>query len=309
MSLIIFSFVALLSFWVFFPSPFLDIALRLFFYQEFSSISGRSHHHVRRQHNTLAPSDLTSIVDSHTPVEILRLAETAGVAKARLWWVDLSVKSFFGGIIISLGAGFDILIAGGSPGLRQSNPSMATLISALTFPIGFAIIMLTSTELCTSNMFVMAYSTLRRRTTLYDLARNWIVSCIFNLAGCLFYAGILFYWADVLTTDAQTSYAVTQAEVRMNVNWGYNVTKGIMCSWLVGLAFFFFTQGRDNTSKIYGIWITITCFVAMGYQHSIANYFLVPIGSFFGAFAIWMAYVRHEPSVLERQDDRPASKV
>jgi formate/nitrite transporter len=242
-------------------------------------------------------------------------------------------ESFLAGIFISLGAGFDIMIAGGAPGLRASNPSMATLVSALTFPTGFVVIMLTNMELCTSNMFVMAYSTLRRRTTLYDMARSWIVSYLFNAAGCLFYAGVLYYWADVFQTEAQTSYAKTQAEGRVNINWGYNVTRGIMCNWLVGLAFFLATQGRDNTSKIYGIWVVITCFAAMGYQHSIANYFLVPIGmfygtnfgvgkfiwascipvtignmiggAFFGAFAMWIVYGRHEPSVKARQDDGP----
>lgn len=282
-----------------------------------------------REHRTLAPPNLTSPVDSHTPPETLRLAETTGIAKAHLTWTDLIIKSFVAGIMISLGAGFDIMIAGGSPGLRSSNPAMATLISALVFPSGFVLIMLTNMELCTSNMFVMAYSTLRRRTSLYDLARNWIVSYIFNIAGCLFYAGVLFWWAGVLTTDAQTSYAVTQSQNRVNVNWGYNVTRGIMCNWLVGLAFFFATQGRDNTSKIYGIWITIATFVAMGYQHSIANFFLVPIGmfygtnfgtgkfiwasvipvtigniiggAFFGAFAMWMVYGRHEPHAPELQ--------
>jgi formate/nitrite transporter len=290
-----------------------------------------------REQKTLAPPDLTSPVDSHTPVETLRLAEAAGVAKARLSWLDLSVKSFLAGIFISLGAGLDILIAGGSPGLRASNPAMATLISGFTFPVGFVIIILTNTELCTSNMFVMPYSALRRRISIYDMARNLIVSYVMNIAGCLFYAGILFYWAGVLTSDAQIKYASTQAESRVNVNWGYNVSRGIMCNWLVGLAFFFATQGRDNLSKIFGIWITITCFVAMGYQHCIANFFLVPIGmfygtsfgvgkfiwasvipvtigniiggSFFGSFAMWTVYGRHEASVLDRQDDNPASKV
>ena len=85
-----------------------------------------------------------------------------------------------------------------------------------------------------------------------------------------------------MQSDAQSSYAVTQAEGRVNVNGGYNVTRGIMCNLLVGLAFFFATQGRDNTSKIYGIWIAISAFVALGYQHSIANYFMVPIGMFYG---------------------------
>jgi formate/nitrite transporter len=289
-----------------------------------------------REQKTLAPTPLTT-VDSHTSVETLRLVEAAGIAKAQLTWIDLSVKSFLAGVFISLGAGFEVSIAGGAPGLRESNPSMAALISASTFPVGFVLIVLTNSELCTSNIFVMAYATLRQRITLYDLARNWIISYIFNLAGCLFFAGILFYWAEVLTTDVQTSYAVTQAEVRVNVNWGYNVAKGIMCNWLVALASFFATQGRDNTSKIYGIWISIVPFASMGYQHSIANYFLVPIGmfygtnfgvgkfiwascipvtlgnviggAFFGAFALWTVYGRHEPSFKDKQHDRLVSRV
>lgn len=284
------------------------------------------------EHKTLAPPKMTSEVDAHTPVEMLRLAEQAGVAKAHLSWLDLIIKSFLGGVFISLGAAFDLVVAGGSPGLRASNPAIATLLGALVFPIGFVIIMLFNVELCTSNMFVMAYSTLRRRTTVYDLLRNWIVSYIFNIAGCLFYAGVLCYWADTLSSSAQKDYASTQANGRVNVNWGYNVTSGIMCNWLVGIAFMFFTEGRDLLSKIVGIWIAIWTFVALGYQHSIANYLLVPIGmfygtdfgvgkfiwascipvtigniiggAFFGAFTMWTVYGRHELSVkeLDRQE-------
>lgn len=229
------------------------------------------------------------------------------------------------------------MTAGGAPSLRTTNPSLATLLSAFTFPTGFVIIMLTNMELCTSNMFIMAYSTLRRRTTLYDLARNWITSYIFNAAGCLFYAGILYYYADVLQTDAQKSYATTQAEGRVNINWGYNVTRGIMCNWLVGLAFFLAAQARDNTSKICGIWVVITCFAAMGYQHCIANFFLIPVGmfygtnfgvgrfiwaavvpvtignviggSFFGAFAMWMVYGRHEGLEAVQHEDGQGQDV
>jgi formate/nitrite transporter len=292
---------------------------------------------AQREQNTTAPPPLTSAVDSHTPIEVLHLAEIVAIAKSRLSWTDLAIKSFIAGIFISIGAGFDILIAGGSPGLRASNPALATLISALAFPTGFVLIMLTNMELCTSNMFVMAYGAMRRRTSVYDLARNWIVSYVFNFAGCLFFAGIMFYWADVLQTDAEKAYAVTQATGRVEINWGYNVTRGIMCNWLVGLAFFFATQGRDNTSKIFGIWVAVTIFAAMGYQHSIANFFLVPVGmfygapfgvgrfvwasvipitigniiggAFFGAFVMWMVYGRHEAPVRDGEDEHSASKV
>jgi formate/nitrite transporter len=282
----------------------------------------------RQRQPTPSPNH-PSPVDSHPPQEVLLMAERVGIAKAHLSWLDLTLKSFIGGIAISLGGAFDLFLVGGAPGLRASNPALATFIGAMVFPIGFVIIMLTNMELCTSNFFTMTYSTLRRRTTLYDLARNLVVSYIFNAAGCLFYAGLFCWWADTLNTDAQTSYAVTQAESRVNVNWGYNVTRGIMCNWLVGLAFFFATQGRDNTSKIYGIWVVIVAFPAMGFQHSIANYFMVPIGMFYGtnfgvgkfiwasivpvtlgniiggagmgAFVMWVVYGRHEVDVREER--------
>jgi formate/nitrite transporter FocA (FNT family) len=120
---------------------------------------------AEHEHRTLAPPNLTSGADAHTPVETLRLAEQAGIAKAQLSLLDLSIKSFLGGVFISLGAAFDLVVAGGSPGLRQSNPALATLISAFVFPVGFVLIILTNVELCTSNMFVMVcvfYLTSRR---------------------------------------------------------------------------------------------------------------------------------------------------
>lgn len=224
----------------------------------------------------------THKIDAHNPAETHDLIAAAGVAKAKLPWTDLIVKSFIGGVFIALGGLFDLIVAGGSPGLRQTNPAIATLIAAFTFPIGFVLILLTNMELVTSNFFTMMFSTLQRKTTLYDLARNWVVCYIFNLAGALFFAGILTWWSDSLDTDAESAYAVTQAQGRVNINWGYNFTRGIGCNWLVGLALYLATSGRDNTSKIYGIWIPIWAFVALGYQHCVANFFLIPIGMFYG---------------------------
>ncbi|KAF1837145.1 Formate/nitrite transporter [Decorospora gaudefroyi] len=279
---------------------------------------------------TLAPPNLSSPADAHTPLETLRLIEQAGLTKARLPLLDLITKSFLGGVFIALGSAFDLVVAGGAPSLRASNPSLATLLAALTFPIGFVIIILFNVELCTSNMFVLAYSTLRRRTSVWDLVRNWVVSYVFNIAGCLFYAGVLVYWSDTLSSPAQKSYAATGANARVNVNWAYNFTRGIMCNWLVGVAYFLATEARDVLGKIVAIWIPIWAFVAMGYQHSVANFLLVPVGlfyegaqfgvgkfvwnscvpvtlgnvvggAFFMGFALWAVYGRYEPSVKEME--------
>ncbi|KAF6794568.1 formate nitrite [Colletotrichum musicola] len=189
-------------------------------------------------------------VDPHSAPETCHLIAASGIARSKLCWSELIFKSFFGGIFISVASLLDIVVAGGAPDLRSANPSIATLIAAFTFPIGFVLTILTNVELVTSNMAVMMYSTLQRKTSWYDLARNWVAAYVFNIAGCLFFAGVLAWWSDTLESEAQSTYTVTQAQGRVNINWGYNFTRGIG--------------------------------VTLGYQHSVANFFLVPIRMFYG---------------------------
>ncbi|KAK5132709.1 hypothetical protein LTR08_008675 [Meristemomyces frigidus] len=224
----------------------------------------------------------TPAVNGFSPQEIARLTARAAIAKSHLSWTELMVKSFMGGFFISLGALVDLVIISGSPGLRESNPALATMIAGFTFPLGFVLITLTNMELVTSNMFVMPFAALQRRITLRDLARNWVVSYVFNLAGCLFTAGFLAWWSDVLDTDVQSSYAVTQSQNRVNVQWSVNFLRGVGCNFFVAMAFFLSTGAIEFVSKVYCIWIPVWAFVIAGYQHSIANYFSVPIGMFYG---------------------------
>ena len=145
-----------------------------------------------------------------------------------------------------------------------------------------------------------------------------------NIAGCLCYAELFFYWADALTTPEQIEWAVEQAATRVEANWEKSVSKGIICNLPVWSAFFFSTRVRDYMSKILGIWVAIAIFVALGHQHSIANFFLVPVGMMYGdtgfgvgrfvwkfvipvtignlvgatvfeAVPMWVVYGRHEP--------------
>lgn len=131
-------------------------------------------------------------------------------------------------------------------------------------------------------MFILPFTTLQRRTTVWDLAKNWVISYVGNIAGCLFVAGFLAWWSDVLSTDVEKAYAVVQAEERVNVQWSVNLLRGVGCNFLVALAFLLSLGSVDVVSKIYSIWIPIWTFVILGYQHSVANYFMVPIGMFYG---------------------------
>lgn len=173
-----------------------------------------------------------------------------------------------------MGGLFSIVVAGGAVSLRENNPSLATLLGALVFCLGFVLIIITNTELATTNMMIMTYSTLQRKTSILGLTRVLLLSYIFNMAGCLFFAWFLAYWTHTLSTPAEQSFAILQAEGRVRVEyyWSTNFLRAVGCNWLVCLAYFLATGAREYVSKIYAVSFPVWAFGALGYQHSIANY-------------------------------------
>ena len=216
--------------------------------------SHRNHH--GRGNGGISPKIDGYKVDAHTAVETSYVVTQAALGKAALSWPDLLIKGFLGGIFISIGSLFDLIVAGGATSLRANNPSIATMLSAFVFPVGFVLVILTNTELVTSNMYTMAYGAYQRKISVWSLIRNWVFVYISNLAGCLFFAGILTWWSDSMD-DAQSSYAVTDAEGRVNVDWQVNFLRGIGCNFLVALAMFLASSAKDLISKIFAIWIPI----------------------------------------------------
>lgn len=68
--------------------------------------------------------------------------------------------------------------------------------------------------------------------------------------------------------------------------------RGMLCNALVCLAIWLAMGGRSVVDKIMAIFLPISAFVAIGFEHSIANWFFLPFGlmlegteavSFFGS--------------------------
>lgn len=221
-------------------------------------------------------------VNGYTPLETATLITRAGCERETLPLSRLILKAFYGGCFICLGAHVFLLVVGGSPGLRESNEMLAVMVGGFTFPLGFVLIILTNSELFTSSLFFMTFTCLQRKTSILGALKVWVIGYIFNFAGALFIAGFLCWWANSLQDDTIKSYASVQAEKRVNVQWSVNFLRGVGCNWFVGLASFLAMTSGDHVSKIYCIWIPVWSFVILGYQHCIANFYLVPIGMFYG---------------------------
>jgi formate/nitrite transporter FocA (FNT family) len=47
---------------------------------------------------------------------------------------------------------------------------------------------------------------------------------------------------------------------------------------------------EDVSGKILGIWFPIMAFVTLGFEHSVANMFFIPVGIFYGADVTWTQF-------------------
>lgn len=72
---------------------------------------------------------------------------------------------------------------------------------------------------------------------------------------------------------------------------------GIGANWLVCLAVWLNFAADDVAGKILGIWFPIMAFVAIGFQHVVANMFIIPAAIFAGYYG-WYDFLENMVSVF-----------
>ena len=216
----------------------------------------------------------TSIVDAYTPREIAEKVERLGVAKARTDGLTLLVLALLAGAFISLGALFFVTVVTDA----KLGFGIARLLGGLAFCLGLVLVVVAGAELFTgNNLLAMAWAD--RLITTREVARNWFVVYAGNVAGCLGTVALV-AWADLasLGNGGVGETAVRVASAKAGLGAGEAFARGVLCNTLVCLAVWLAMGGRSVTDRILAILFPITAFVAIGGEHSIANWFFLPYG-------------------------------
>lgn len=140
-------------------------------------------------------------------------------------------------------------------------------------------IVLSGSDLFTSNIMFMWTAFIHRRVTIWDVAKNWVVSFLGNLAGSLFFACIIMGYGGVFQeTDGYSHAAITLAiQKAQQPQWHQIFLRAIGANWLVCFAVFISISSREVVSKIVAIWWPTATFVALALDHVIANMFFIPM--------------------------------
>ena len=177
----------------------------------------------------------------------------------------LFIEGILAGFLIAVGGyGSQLIAAAGLP----------KVLSAAVFPVGLIMVILTGSELFTGNC-LLAGSVCTHRIKAKDAGRVWLVSYLGNLAGSLLMAGAVF---TIGMNDAyrQTAQAAAAAKAAMGVP--EMLVRAFCCNLLVCIAVWTAINASDTAGKILATFVPVFAFVLLGFEHSVANMFFMPVG-------------------------------
>jgi len=224
------------------------------------------------------------------PYEIIRAANEAGLVKARMVVGKTLIMGFLAGAFIAFGGLLAIMVGGGVPEIKSANPGLQKFIFGAVFPVGLMLVVIAGAELFTGNTAVSIPGVLSGRISWLGWLKNLILSYTGNLIGSLFVAYFLAYQSHLLSSEPWLGFVIKISQEKVSQHFWVLLLRGIGCNWLVCLAIWLAIASDDVAGKILGIWFPIMAFVALGFEHSIANMFFIPLGIYYGAQVSWYQF-------------------
>jgi formate transporter len=212
--------------------------------------------------------------DPYAPAEMAARVQTAGVGKARLDLLTLLTLGVLAGAFIAVGAQLSTIVGTGS----ELGFGPTRLLAGVAFSVGLILVVIAGAELFTGNtLIVMAW--LGRKVSTGSLLRNWGIAYLANFAGAIATV-LLIYGAGQwkLGGNSVGVSALTTATAKVNLSFEEALLRGVLCNALVNLAVWLCFSARSNIDKIFSIIPPIAAFVASGFEHSIANMYIIPMG-------------------------------
>jgi len=224
------------------------------------------------------------------------VATTVGVGKVTSPWFSVLVLGILAGAYIGFGGllatsvTFDLASKAGI-GIQK-------LVAGSAFSLGLMLVVIAGAELFTGNNLMIS-SVLSREIGVKVMLQRWGLVFLANFIGSILLA-LLFYFSGLWKTGngelGVSALAIALNKVRLG--FGEALVRGIGCNWLVCLAVWMALAARQTISKIFAIFFPIMGFVAIGFEHCIANMYFIPVGIFLKDWAGVPAPTGIDPAAL-----------
>ncbi len=166
------------------------------------------------------------------------------------------------------------------------------LAGGICFALGLILCVILGGELFTSTTLTLV-ARAANRITWAQMLKNWGVVYFGNLVGGLIMVALIMLSSQYMNTNGQWGLtALNVAQHKIHHTFVEAVALGILCNLMVCLAAWMAFGGRTMTDKALIMVLPVAMFVASGFEHSIANMFMIPVGIAIQTFAgpeFWQA--------------------
>ena len=227
----------------------------------------------------------------NTPKEVIEIVGKLAINKENYKVSKTLILAFLAGAYIAFGGLLAIIVGGGSPGIAASNPGITKFLFGAMFPLGLILVVIVGAELFTGNNAYFMPNLVNKKQHIFTVLKNWGLVYVGNFIGAIFVAYVLTHLTHIVSgapfVDSVHQIAIGKTSHTFLVTF----LKGIAANWLVCLAVWQGMAAKDTAGKIVAIWFPVMAFVAMGFEHSIANMYFIPLAIFEGADITWTTFI------------------
>lgn len=205
--------------------------------------------------------------------EVAAMADAAKAKAALL--KNNAIGYFISSMLAGAYVGFGILLILTAGGTLSPAP-WARIVMGVSFGIALSLVVIAGAELFTGNDMVMTTGMIRKTVSPAESVRLWIVCFAGNWAGAVLLA--VLFRASGLAAGATAELAAAMSAARMSIPLVPLFIRAMLCNALVCLAVWSGFRCKSESGKLIMIFWCLYCFIACGFEHSVANMTLIAVG-------------------------------
>lgn len=209
--------------------------------------------------------------------ETITVISDAAVNKSTLSWQKMLILAILAGAYIGFGAHLSTVVT--TDLMSRVGYGLTRYVAGISFSLGLVLVVVAGAELFTGNVLMLS-GLAAKKINLCGLLRNWSLVYLGNAIGSMLLAGLIFgsgvNGMGQLTSVGQGALVLAQAKASLSVSQIF--FRAILANWLVCLAVYLATAAKSLPGKVLGCMLPISAFVAMSFEHSIANMYFLSMG-------------------------------
>ncbi len=198
--------------------------------------------------------------------------EFEAVSNASVSKLALLNKNPLGYFLISMLAGiyvgFGILLIFTIGGQLSGAPT-TKLVMGLSFGIALSLVVIAGAELFTGNNLVMTAGIIKKKVTVIDAIKLWVLCYLGNWIGSIVL--VLIYNVTGLSNGAVGEFMANGALAKMSATTAQLLSRGVLCNMLVCLAVWSGFRCKSDAGKLIMVFWCLFAFITTGFEHSVAN--------------------------------------